>query len=247
MLLFIHTSLGNSQPVIFSHPLSPRIANYTISVSLDAHKKMLQGKETLVWRNDSKGIVRGLQFHLYLNAFKNMQSSFMQESVRRQKNSEDETMGWIEVKKMIVRGGEDLTNKIEFIHPDDENANDRTVICIPLEKALGRGKSVTLDIEFEAQLPTIVARTGFHKNFFMVAQWFPKIGVYESPAGSSTHGAWNCHQFHANTEFFADYGVYDVDMTVPKNFVVGATGIMRGEENVSDTTKTVSYHARRCP
>ena len=178
IFLLMHASSSNSQPVIFSHPLSPRIANYTISVTLDANKKMLHGKETLVWRNDKKETISDLQFHLYLNAFKNAQSSFMQESVRRPSHSKDETMGWIEVKKMVVRDGEDLANKIEFIHPDDNNVNDRTVIRVPLKYFIKRGKFITLDIEFEAQLPTIFARTGFHKNFFMVAQWFPKIGVY---------------------------------------------------------------------
>jgi Peptidase family M1 domain len=243
LFLLLHASSSNSQPIIFSHPLSPRIANYTISVSLDANKKMLRGKETLVWRNDSKGAISDLQFHLYLNAFKSAQTSFMQESGRKPMNSTDVTMGWIEVKKMVVRDGEDLTNKIEFIHPDDDNVNDQTVIRVPLKKLIKRGKSITLDIEFESQLPTIFARTGFHKNFFMVAQWFPKIGVYESLVDKKAKGAWNCHQFHANTEFFADYGVYDVDMTVPKNYVLGATGIMVRETKAGDSTKTVSYHA----
>ena len=119
LFLLMHASSSNSQPVIFSQPLSPRIANYTISVSLDANKKMLHGKETLVWRNDSKETISDLQFHLYLNAFKNAQSSFMQESGRRPTKSRDVTMGWIEVKKMAVRDGKDLTNKIEFIHPDE--------------------------------------------------------------------------------------------------------------------------------
>ncbi|MGD0038621.1 MAG: M1 family peptidase, partial [Bacteroidota bacterium] len=124
LFLFIRTSLSYSQPVIFSKPLSPRIANYAISVSLDANKKKLQGKETLVWRNDSKERIQEIQFHLYLNAFKNAQSTFMRESGHRPKNSNDVTLGWIDVKKMLVRGGGDLTEKIEFIHPDDDNADD---------------------------------------------------------------------------------------------------------------------------
>ena len=243
LFLFIRTSLSYSQPVIFSKPLSPRIANYAISVSLDANKKKLQGKETLVWRNDSKERIQEIQFHLYLNAFKNAQSTFMRESGHRPKNSNDVTLGWIDVKKMLVRGGGDLTEKIEFIHPDDDNADDQTVIHVPLKKSIKRGKSITFDIEFEAQLPTIFARTGFYNNFFMVAQWFPKIGVYELPIEKKAKGKWNCHQFHANTEFFADYGVYDVDMTVPKNYVVGATGIVVRETKTSDSLKTVSYHA----
>ena len=63
------------------------------------------------------------------------------------------------------------------------------------------------------------------RDYFLVGQWFPKIGVYE-PAGMRNRrsGGWNCHAFHANSEFYADYGNYDVTFTVPSKFVVGATG-----------------------
>jgi hypothetical protein len=93
-------------------------------------------------------------------------------------------------------------------------------------------------------LPKVFARTGYYQNFFMLGQWFPKIGVYEA-AGQryATQGQWNCHQFHANTEFYADYGVYDVAMTVPKEYVVGATGLQTSSKENSDGTKTVTYHA----
>jgi hypothetical protein len=66
-------------------------------------------------------------------------------------------------------------------------------------------------------------------------QWFPKVGVF-------WHGAWNCHQYHALTEFFADFGVYDVKLTVPQFEVVGASGVKVGDTNNSDNTKTVAYH-----
>jgi len=68
--------------------------------------------------------------------------------------------------------------------------------------------------------------------------------VYE-PAGTryATKGQWNCHQFHAHSEFYADYGVYDVDITTPKQFWVEATGLMQGEMVNKDGTKTLRYHA----
>ena len=71
-------------------------------------------------------------------------------------------------------------------------------------------------------------------RYFFLAQWFPKIGVLED-------AGWNCHQFHAGTEFFADYGVYDVRMTVPKGWVVGATGLERERRDNADGTTTHTY------
>jgi hypothetical protein len=71
-------------------------------------------------------------------------------------------------------------------------------------------------------------------DFFFIAQWFPKIGVLEA-------SGWNCHQFHVGTEFYADYGVYDVRLTVPKGWIVGATGVRQSLENNSDGTSTHQY------
>jgi hypothetical protein len=70
----------------------------------------------------------------------------------------------------------------------------------------------------------------------MVGQWFPKVGVWWK-------NAWNCHQFHANTEFFADFGTFDVKITLPKNEVVGAAGDLVGNHDNPDGTMTLEYHS----
>lgn len=232
---------------IFPQPLSPRLANYQIQVRLNTNTKQLNGTETLTWRNPSNDVVRELQFHLYLNAFKDNKSTFMRESGGQLRGDfidadNKEAWGWTNIKSMKVRGGEALA--WQFIQPDDQNYDDRTVIRVPLSKPVGPGQSITLDIAFQAKLPKIFARTGFSRDFFLVGQWFPKIGVYE-PAGTryATKGQWNCHQFHAHSEFYADYGVYDVDITTPKQFWVEATGLMQGEVVHKDGTKTLRYHA----
>ena len=82
----------------------------------------------------------------------------------------------------------------------------------------------------------MVARTGYKRDFLLAGQWFPKVGVWWK-------GQWNCHQFHASTEFFADYGTYDVNITLPSSFHFGSTGVVTGEKQNGDGTKTVSAHA----
>ncbi len=234
------------QSVIFSEPLSPRIANYTIAATLDAKKKALNATETLVWKNTSADKVSELQFHLYLNAFKNSQSTFMKESGGESRgiSAENDGRGWIDVTSMRVREGEDLSGKMEFIHPDDDNANDQTVVRVPLSRPVLPGATITIDLSFEAKIPKVFARTGYSQNYFLIGQWFPKVGVYE-PAGTryATSGRWNTHQFHSNTEFYADYGVYDVRMTVPSNFVLGATGVLQSRVENGNGTATHYYHA----
>jgi hypothetical protein len=243
MLIVVLSASGQT---IFKEPLSPRIVTYKISVALDVVQKILNGKETLTWRNTSTDRVVELQFHLYLNAFKNTESTFMKESggVNRGFELAQGGWGWVDVTSMKTADGEDLTGLIQFIHPDDNNEQDQTVIRVPLSKPVLPGQTIQLVIAFTSKLPRVFARTGYYQNFFMIGQWFPKIGVYEATGQRyATKGQWNCHQFHANTEFFADYGVYDVDMTVPKEYVVGATGLLSNVKDNGNGTKTITHHA----
>src|SRR5690606_12557077 len=74
-----------------------------------------------------------------------------------------------------------------------------------------------------------------------------KLGVYEVPGqryvpADAPRGQWNTHQFHANGEFYADFGTYEVTLTTPAGYVVGATGV-RVAEAAGEGTQTVTYRA----
>ena len=227
--------------------LSPRNANYDMEVSLDPETKKVEGKMKLNWINISPDTISELQFHMYLNGFKNTETTFMKESGGRFRGAEaggnELAWGWVDIKSMKIKGGENLTRKIEFIQPDDGNKSDQTVIRIPLKDSIMPGDTIDILMKFESKLPKIFARTGYAGNYFLVGQWFPKIAVYE-PAGMrfAKTGAWNCHQFHAHSEFYADYGVYNVSITVPKDYIVGATGVQI-DEKINGESKTVKYRA----
>src|SRR5512143_3232843 len=133
-----------SPPVLFPRPLSERIANYSIEVSLDPLRKRLTGHETLVWRNDSPEHITELRFHLYLNAFRDSRSTFM----RGRRFRGDGRRGWIDVRSLRTTAGEVLTDRIEFIQPDDDNSEDRTVIRVPLSSPLPPGRSAALVFHF---------------------------------------------------------------------------------------------------
>jgi len=234
---------------IFPTPLSPRNASYDMEVTLNPKTKILDGFEVLHWRNISSDVINELRFHLYLNAFKNTKSTFIKESGGQLRGltfneGADSNWGWIDVLSMKIQNGEDLTNKITFIHPDDNNTDDQTVISIPLAKQIKPGETVNINIKFKSKLPKIFARTGFAGDYFLVGQWFPKIGVYEFPGiRYATKGGWNCHQFHANSEFYADFGVYNVSITLPQKYIVGAVGIKVDEKKNNNGTNTIKFHA----
>jgi Peptidase family M1 domain len=223
-------------------PLSTRVVAYQIDARLDPEKKSIDANESLTYRNLTGQALQTFPFHLYLNAFQ-PKSTFMTEVRAGGTRGTGPDAGWdpqhygaIEVRSLAAGGMGDLTSRMEFIQPDDHNSDDHTVMQVTLPKPVPPLASVTFHISFQDQLPEVVERTGYKRDFFMVGQWFPKVGVW-------WHGAWNCHQFHATTEFFADFGTFDVKLTVPRNYVLGAAGDEVSREDNSDGTQTVTYHS----
>ncbi len=246
ILLFTVCSPATARQTIFATPLSDRIVQYSIDVTLDVDAKTLTGRQRVSWRNTSTKPVSDLQFHLYLNAFKNSETTLMREAggVLRNNTMGAKDWGWIDVVRMKTLTGEDLSARMQFIQPDDGNVHDQTVLRVVLPRAVPAGETIVVELDFTARLPKLVRRTGYMEDYYMVGQWFPKLGVYE-PAGMrySTNDGWNCHQFHANTEFYADFGVYDVRITLPKAYVVGATGILVSDVVRGDTARTLTFRA----
>ena len=225
--------------------LSPRNANYTIDVRLDTRARTLSARETLVWTNITTAPTGELQFHLYYNAWRNTDSTWMREhrlttwwsSVAARRADE---FAAIDISSLKITGGAiapvDLTKEMRFIAPDDGNEDDQTVMAVTLPAPVGPGQTITLDIAFTAKIPRTFARTGVIGNDYFLGQWFPKIGVLEPD------GRWNCHQFHVGTEFFSDFGVYDVRMTVPRGWPLAATGRERERADNADGTTTHRYY-----
>src|SRR4051812_16726050 len=215
-------------PPAFAKYIPDPIVKYKIEARLDAKAKTITGHEVIVWRNHSTDSIPDLQFHTYLNAFKNNYSTFMREggenSRRVHFTGDAQAWGYVQIHSFKV-DGRDLTSAMRYIQPDDGNPFDQTVLEVMLPKAIPAGGSVTIEIEWTSKLPRVFARTGFHDNLLPVAQWFPKPGGYE--ATGERHrgkGGWNCPQFHPSPEFFADFGPFDVGLPVPSDFELAATG-----------------------
>lgn len=197
----------------------PPVASYQLEAALDPSTHQVRGQGTLTWRNTSRTAVDEIYLHLYLNAFRNTASTWLKGA----EGSVIETLadggwGWIELDRLATADGVDLLRDLAFAAPDDGNPEDRTLARVPLPEPVPPGGTLELVMAFRSQLPRAVARTGFKNDYHLVAQWFPKVAVLE-PSGS-----WNAHQFHRSSEFFADFGRYDVTLLVPEEVVVGATG-----------------------
>jgi hypothetical protein len=203
---------------------SPRNANYRIQARLDTSARTITGDEVITWRNISSVPATTLQFHLYYNAWRDARSSWMRERILagsaalgRRPAAEWGSIDVTSMRVLQAGGASDVHSRIVFIAPDDGNPDDRTVIEVPLDRPVQPGETIDVEIGWTSKVPRTFARTGTIGNYYFIAQWFPKIGVLED-------GGWNTRQFHAATEFFADFGSYDVQLDVPKGWVVGATG-----------------------
>jgi hypothetical protein len=218
-----------------------QIANYTMNVELDTESHMITATEILSWTNDTKSTTREIWFHLYWNAFQNNMSTYLTESARRGRGIsglKKEDWGHCRVESIkIVRNPYftdfDLMPFMEFQSPDDENLFDQTVFSVTLPREIEPGQTILLQIEFESKVPRPISRTGVINDYYFIAQWFPKIGVFED-------GRWNCHQYHSSSEYYADYGTYDVRITLPSSFVVGATG--EHQEKIEQRDGTTTHH-----
>jgi len=195
------------------------VADYTLIATLDPIAHTVHGEGTITWRNTSTRPVRELWLHLYLNAFKNERSAFFRERVGGRGSEAPEDWGWIDVRKLVLRAGDDAPVDVwptaEVHRAGDQDETDARV---PLPRAIEPDETAHLDVVFDDKLPIVVERTGYRGHYHMVGQWFPKLARLEHD------GTWAHFPFHHLAEFYADYGTYDVTLDVPADYLLGATG-----------------------
>ncbi|MGD9763835.1 MAG: M1 family metallopeptidase [Candidatus Binatia bacterium] len=221
-----------------AEPSPAPVVAYHIEAALDPLARTVSGGLRARWRNPSASPVKEIYIHLYLNAFaSNRTTLFADLRGRGQQWWTRHPDGWgrIDIAALRVNGA-DAAGRLAFDRPDDGNAEDGTLARLRLAEPVGAGEAVQLEVDFIATLPRLFMRSGHAAPFFFVAQWFPKIAGYRD-------GRWHAHQYHATGEFFADFGVYDVTLTVPKEYVVGHTGIARSERDNGNGTKTLVVRA----
>lgn len=227
-------------------PLSYRIAEYHMNVAYTPETKQLKGQQTLTWENPGSVPVQELYLHLYPNAFASKKTTFMRESGGKLRQDEAKTgsIGSMDLLSVKTVDGEDLSMRMSFVQPDDGNKDDHTLLKIPLPKAVGAGQQVTIKTEFLVKLPAAFARMGYVDDFVMAGQWFPKVAAYER-AGTRgrTEPGWNLHQYHGNSEFYANFGLYDVKIQVPSNYIVAATGFPVKPAVTDNGMKTYQFYA----
>jgi hypothetical protein len=205
------------------------IASYHIQVNFDPQARSLIGKELVRYTNTTSDPIPDLVFHLYLNAFRDPNSYFLIDTggVHRSFRGVQEQSGWIRVTGMRMVDGTPLA-LLEI--------EDGTLGRVSLPESIAPGESREFEVEFAVQLPGLVARTGYSGDFFFFGQWFPKLGVWEN-------GSWNAHPYHGNSEFYANFGVYEVEITLPSSYKTAGVGLPVSRVDNGDGSQTIIYRA----
>ncbi|MCL6606165.1 MAG: M1 family metallopeptidase [Paenibacillus sp.] len=233
-------------PAPAAKALSHRVVEYHMDVRFDPDTSTLQGSETVTWTHPGSKPVNDLYFHLYPNAFSSMDTSFMKESGGKLRGDSMPSNGFgsMTLTDLRTTEGVSLLQRIQYVQPDDGNVKDKTLVKVHLPQPVRGGENITLKLQFEVKMPKIFARMGTSGNFVMAGQWFPKLSVYEpADARGIKEEGWNLHQYHGSSEFFSDFGIYNVSISVPPNYTVAATGFPTKNPKVTEKYKTYQYYA----
>ncbi len=190
--------------------------DYRIKVQLNTKLHMLQREETLIYTNQSPDTLHWVWFHLYPNAYRDNQTVFAREQ-RRMGSSRfalatSGERGYIEIDSLLADG---IKPKREF------KEDDGTELKVYLPHPLLPGNSLCFCIGFRVKIPHIFSRLGHKGRHYEITQWYPKIAVYDQ-------WGWHPDGYHAIGEFYGEYGNFLVEITLPADMTVGATGELIG-------------------
>lgn len=209
--------------------------DYTIDALLDDKQNKIEGTETITYTNNSPRPLFYLWLQLDQNAFK---------KGSRALNSKlflDSTDVKV-IQKPFVGGFE--IHSIEFeldnIETEDKNAEylvDDTRTQLLLSPPLASGKKISIKINYSFRIPQFFYNADFHVNrtdilpttdgaIYSIAQWYPRLCVLDDVEG------WNTLPYLGNGEFYLEYGNFDVNITLPSEYVVQASGELLNPEEV---------------
>jgi len=197
----------------FSQIYFQQKTNYHIKVQLDDSLKMLRGNITITYTNQSDDTLKLIRFHLWPNAYSGRNTALCDQLIESKETglffATDQQKGWIESLNFQSEG---IT--LQLI-PDREHTD---IADLQLKKPLLPGEAVELTSPFVVKIPdSRFSRFGYHKNSFYISQWFPKPAVYDQQG-------WHPMPYLNQGEFYAEFGKFRVEITLPSEYRVAGTG-----------------------
>jgi hypothetical protein len=200
-------------------------ADYDIKASLDTGSKTLTGTLRLRYTNNSPDTLRFVWMQTEQNAFKDKSLNsfiFPQNSRFGARGFEG---GDVITKFDQVLGGRSARNVAL------KTRDNGTVMKVDLAEPLAPGKAATFDVAWHFLIPEHGAdRMGRDGPLYELAQWYPRVNVYDDLRG------WNTEPYLGQGEFYLEYGDYTVDITLPSGYTVASTGTLTNPRDVLTPT-----------
>jgi len=195
--------------------------NYKIDVKLNDKKHVLTGFEEFTYKNNSPTTLNFIYIHVWPNAYKNNETALAKQLYDMKNFSLEyasaENKGYIDSLDFKVDGEQADWNF-------DENHID--IVKLRLKKPLAPGSSVTVSTPFKVKIPNgNISRLGHVGESYQITQWYPKPAVFDK-------SGWHQMPYLTQGEFYSEYGSFDVSITLPKNYIVGATGDLQNESEI---------------
>ena len=215
-ILFIHTNL-----LAQNKPYFQQEVNYTINVTLNDTAHFLDGNITIEYTNHSPDHLNFLYFHLWPNAYKNDHTAFALQMLKVGKTSfyyaDDSHRGYIDSLSF-------KTNDVPVVMQLDSVNVD---ICkLILNHPLEPGEKTTITTPFRVKIPDSFSRLGHIGQSYQISQWYPKPAVYD-------RDGWHPIPYLDQGEFYSEYGKFDVHITVPQNYILGASGDLQTKTEIA--------------
>ena len=200
--------------------------NYTIQVSLDDKNLILHAYEEFEYVNNSPDELSFIYIHLWPNAYADNKSAMAKQHYRDgNKIMEDLPeidKGFIDSLDFKVNG-----NKVEFLY----NLSHKDIGKLMLKSPLKPGEKITVSTPFRVKIPSgKISRLGHVGESFQITQWYPKPAVYDKEG-------WHQMPYLTQGEFYSEFGSFDVSITLPENYVVGATGDLQTQSEIQFLNK----------
>ncbi len=214
-------------------PYFQQEVKYDIDVRLDDRQHRLRGREALTYRNNSPEALTFIWFHLWPNAYRDNNTAFARQQQRQGKKTflfaPPSARGFIDSLAFTVNG-QPATLETDPRNPD--------MARLRLPQPLAPGAVATIATPFRVQLPASFSRGGHVGQSYQITQWYPKPAVLD-------RRGWHPMPYLDQGEFYSEYGSFDVRITLPANYIVGATGELQNPEELARLRQLAAATARK--
>ncbi len=200
--------------------------DYKINVTLNDDAHSLKGNLSLDYTNNSPDKLDYIWFHLWPNAYKNETTAYAKQIFR----NKDGKKRWKDMKDKGYIDSLDFRTKGEKLKTaaDDEHID---ILKVFLPEPLLPGEKTTITTPFYVKIPSYSSRSGHIDRSYIICQWYPKPAVYDKKG-------WHPMPYLDQGEFYSEFGSFDVSITLPSSYVVGATGLLQNSDELNKYKET---------